>query len=79
MPLDVALYLTILALIAVAYLLGHRDGHRKGHEAGYMQGHREGQKRWIAAMEARRGPGGSLRVDDHDALLRVVPPSRETL
>ena len=66
MPLDVVLFIAILAIAYLAYLLGHRDGYRKGRDSGYASGHFAGQKRWIAAMETRRGPDGK------DALLRVV-------
>ena len=66
MPSDVVLFIAILAISYLAYLLGHRDGYRKGRESGYVSGHFAGQKRWIAAMETRRGPDGK------DALLRVV-------
>ena len=72
MPLDVALYLCIIAIGVVAYLLGHRDGYRKGRDRGFVAGHYDGQKRWIAAMEARRGPEGALLEEDRPALLRVV-------
>lgn len=68
--LSIALYFTIIAIGVVAYLIGHRDGYRKGHDSGFMAGHRHGQRKWIDAMEARRGPDGQ------DRLVRVVKRDR---
>lgn len=73
MPLDIAIYLSIIAIGVTAYLLGHRDGYRKGYDSGFVRGHHDGQRKWIAAMENRR-----LGADGKDALLRVIQPTRDT-
>ena len=72
MPSDIALFIAILVIATLAYFYGHRDGYRKGRDSGYVSGHCAGQKRWIAAMEARRGPEGALLEEDRPALVRVV-------
>ena len=58
MPLDVVLFICILAIGYVAYLVGHRDGYRKGKDRGIVIGHQRGQQAWIKAMEQKRGADG---------------------
>ena len=65
-------FLAVIAIGILGYYIGKSVGYEEGFDAGMVKGHREGQKKWIQAMEARRGPDGK------DALVRVFDTTIST-